>query len=140
KYRLVYEAVVGDGSPLTGDQRPVPVEPQPASWDELALVHTPEYLAKMRVGTMTPEDIAQLELPWSQEMVDGFRVMVGGTIDAACLACGVARHDDRTQRPPSTQRILNSAISASSAFSVVGHIGGGLHHAFPNQGEGLCPF
>jgi acetoin utilization deacetylase AcuC-like enzyme len=29
------------------------VEPPPASWDELALVHTREYLTKMRHGTLS---------------------------------------------------------------------------------------
>src|SRR5262245_23981944 len=90
------------------------VEPHLATWDDLALVHTREYLAKIRDGTMTAEDIAQLELPWSSEMVKGFRVMVGGTIEAAHAAVR-----ERT---------------------IVGHIGGGLHHAFPNHGEGFCPF
>jgi len=28
----------------------------------------------------------------------------------------------------------------NSNFRVVGHIGGGLHHAFANHGEGFCPF
>jgi len=27
-----------------------------------------------------------------------------------------------------------------SALNVVAHIGGGLHHAFANHGEGFCPF
>ena len=45
---------------------------------------------------MSSEDVAQLELPWSREMVDGFRLMTGGTIQAALIACGL--HDDRTQR------------------------------------------
>jgi acetoin utilization deacetylase AcuC-like enzyme len=93
------------------------LEPEPATWDQLALVHTPDYLAKMRDGTMTAEDIAQLELPWSREMVDGFRTMVGGTIEAARFACG---------------------FEVRSLKAV--HIGGGLHHAFPNHGEGFCPF
>jgi acetoin utilization deacetylase AcuC-like enzyme len=100
------------------------VEPQPATWDELALVHTREHLEKMREGALSSEDIAQLQLPWSVEMVEGFRLMVGGTIDAACLACGVPR-DTGTLRPPS---------------NVVCHLGGGLHHAFANHGEGFCPF
>jgi len=89
------------------------VEPEPASWEQLALVHTPDYLAKMRDGTMTREDVAALELPWSQEMVDGFRTMVGGTIQSAVIG-------------------LQSSVAV--------HIGGGLHHAFPNHGEGFCPF
>src|SRR3982751_1262322 len=73
KYRLVYERVVSEHPCVTS-------VPTPASWDELALVHTPEYLDKMRTGTMTADDVAQLELPWSEEMVEGFRLMVGGTI------------------------------------------------------------
>jgi len=100
------------------------VEPEPAAWDELALVHTPEYLAKMRDGTMTDDDIAQLELPWSREMVDAFRLMTGGTIHAARMACGFAA----------------GSRQSAVASPVVVHIGGGLHHAFPNHGEGFCPF
>jgi acetoin utilization deacetylase AcuC-like enzyme len=96
------------------------VEPQLVTWDELALVHTAEYLAKMRDGTMLPEDVAQLELPWSREMVEGFRLMTGGTIRAGLIATG------------------SEVPSLKSEVAV--HIGGGLHHAFPNHGEGFCPF
>jgi acetoin utilization deacetylase AcuC-like enzyme len=49
-------------------------------------------------------------------MVEGFRLMCGGTISAA-----VAAYEHRDQHP------------------VVCHIGGGLHHAFPSHGEGFCP-
>ena len=110
KYQLVQAGLLADGVIAQPDV----IEPQAAAWDDLALVHTREYLAKIRDGTLTPDDIAQLELPWSLEMVEGFRVMVGGTIKAARLA---VEHR-----------------------SIVGHIGGGLHHAFPNHGEGFCPF
>ena len=79
KYRLVHARLLETGVIQPSDV----VEPEPASWDELALVHTAEYLAKMRDGTLSPEEVAQLELPWSQAMVDGFRLMVGGTIQAA---------------------------------------------------------
>jgi acetoin utilization deacetylase AcuC-like enzyme len=111
------------------------IEPEPASWDQLALVHTSEYLDKLRTGRMETADIAQLELPWSEEMVDGFRLMVGGTILAGRLAC-----QNKTQSSPSSLRNHNVASFANSAFNVVCHIGGGLHHAFPNHGEGFCPF
>jgi acetoin utilization deacetylase AcuC-like enzyme len=77
----------------------------------------------MKSGAMTPEDIAQLELPWSSEMVDGFRLMAGGTVRAGLIAAGL----DRTAAP-------------GSRSGVAIHIGGGLHHAFPNHGEGFCPF
>jgi acetoin utilization deacetylase AcuC-like enzyme len=90
------------------------VEPAPAGWDDLRLVHTAEYLEGLRTGTLSAEDLAQLELPWSEAMVDGFRVMVGGTIEAA--------------------------RRAAEGGGVACHVGGGLHHAFPNHGEGFCPF
>jgi len=88
------------------------VEPEPASWDDLALVHAPDYLHKLRDGAMTMDDIATLELPWQPELGDGFRLMVGGTIDTARAA-------------------LDEGLAA--------HLGGGLHHAFANHGEGFCP-
>jgi acetoin utilization deacetylase AcuC-like enzyme len=109
-YRLVHDRLIATGVIQPSDV----LEPAPASWDDLALVHTEEYLSKMRDGTMTDDDIAQLELPWSRQMVEGFRVMVGGTILAA-------------------QRALEDR-------AIVGHLGGGLHHAFANHGEGFCPF
>ncbi len=118
KYSLIHAALVERGHFHSSDF----IEPEPASWDELALVHTGEYLAKMRDGTMSPEDIAQLELPWSREMVEGFRVMVGGTVLAAKLACG-----------------LDTALSIVNCKLSI-HVGGGLHHAFANHGEGFCPF
>jgi len=110
KYQLLHAHLLEAGVITPADV----IDPQPASWDDLALVHTREYLGKMRDGSMTPEDIAQLELPWSVEMVEGFRTMVGGTIEAARRA------------------VAGRAIAA--------HIGGGLHHAFANHGEGFCPF
>ena len=106
------------------------IEPAAASWDELALVHTPEYLGKIRDGTLSPEEIGQLELPWSEEMVEGFRFMVGGTVDAACLACGLKRHRES----------FSGADRLKETPDVIAHIGGGLHHAFANHGEGFCPF
>jgi acetoin utilization deacetylase AcuC-like enzyme len=114
------------------------IEPQPATWDELALVHTAEYLERLRSGTLTPADLAQLELPWSEAMVDGFRLMAGGTIQAALYACGF-------QSLKSEGRSLGKNATPSdfrlhtSDFRVAAHIGGGLHHAFPNHGEGFCP-
>jgi len=110
KYQLVYARLLSAGIIAPSDV----VAPQPASWEELALAHTHEYLAKLRDGSLTDEEAAQLELPWSLEMVDGFRTMVGGTIETARLAV--------------------------AARAVVAHIGGGLHHAFANHGEGFCAF
>jgi acetoin utilization deacetylase AcuC-like enzyme len=130
KYPLVFERL------LTGGFDPSSVvEPAPAEWNELALVHTGDYLARMRDGTMTDEDIMQLELPWSREMVDGFRVMVGGTVQAALIACGL----DSRSTTSEVRKTSDLRLQTSDLWAAV-HIGGGLHHAFPNHGEGFCPF
>jgi acetoin utilization deacetylase AcuC-like enzyme len=104
KYRLIAERL--------GAGRMTLVEPTPATWKDLALVHSPEYLAKLRDDALTPEDIATLELPWAPGMADTFRLMAGGTCGAAAAA-------------------LEDGMAA--------HLGGGLHHAFANHGEGFCP-
>jgi len=106
KYELVHQA-------LTARGRYEFAQPAPASWDDLALVHTREYLEKARNGRFSVAEIAQLELPWSPEIVEGFRLMTGGTLAAARDA-------------------LASGLGA--------HIGGGFHHAFSNHGEGFCLF
>src|SRR6266542_2689922 len=129
KYRLVANGAAQYG-PF--------VEPELATWQELALVHTTDYLAKMRDGALTQEDVDQLELPWSAEMVDAFRLMVGGTIQAGLMATGLEGVGaDPGVRPGPTR---GSAPTLCPSFNVVCHIGGGLHHAFPNHGEGFCPF
>jgi len=117
KYSLIHARLLEKGVIGPADC----IEPEPASWSDLALVHTAEYLAKMRDGTMSEEDVDQLELPWSAEMVDGFRLMTGGTIRAARIACG-----------------LDELAIRNLELGI--HIGGGLHHAFPSHGEGFCPF
>jgi acetoin utilization deacetylase AcuC-like enzyme len=59
KYRMVHARLIEAGVIRPEDV----VEPEPASWNELALVHTGEYLSKMRAGTMSSEDVTLLELP-----------------------------------------------------------------------------
>jgi acetoin utilization deacetylase AcuC-like enzyme len=131
KYARVADRFLRDGP-----RSAAVVEPEPATWQQLALVHTAEYLARMRDGTMTPEDVGQLELPWSSAMVEGFRLMVGGTIQAGLIATGL-------EVGSSTSEVRSGAsdfVPQTSDFRIVCHIGGGLHHAFPNHGEGFCPF
>jgi acetoin utilization deacetylase AcuC-like enzyme len=114
KYQLLYDRIRASFPDATF------VEPQPASWDDLALVHTREYLQKTRTGDFSVAELAQLELPWSPGVAEGFRLMTGGTIEAA--------------RQVMTGR--TKSISQPLAF----HIGGGFHHAFANHGEGFCLF
>ena len=109
KYDRARARLVADG--LVGPD--AFVEPEPATWDDLALVHHPDYLRGVRDGTLSPEDITRLELPLSPAIVEGFRLMAGGTCRAAELA-----------------------IEDGTAV----HLGGGLHHAFAGHGEGFCLF
>ena len=134
KYQLIVERLLEAGLVRPAEI----VEPAPASWTDLALVHTAEYLEKIRGGTLTLGDQAQLELPWSIEMVEAFRSMVGGTILAARFACGFpnAQHSSLNSQEGNSSKLRVE----SSKFHVAVHVGGGLHHAFPNHGEGFCPF
>ena len=139
KYRLVRDALVERGVA----REPDIIEPATATWDELALVHTAEYLQRMRDAALTPEDVAQLELPWSQEMVDGFRLMTGGTIAAARRATNrdwPTNRESHTnpQAPTNPESLTNPESPIPNPVTI--HLGGGLHHAFPNHGEGFCPF
>jgi acetoin utilization deacetylase AcuC-like enzyme len=101
KYRLIRERLAD-----------WPVQPpEPATDAQVQLVHTPEWTAALRDGTLTPRQIQTLEIPWSPEMARGFRLAAGGTLLAGRLA-----------------------LTHGGAYN----IGGGFHHAFPNHGEGFC--
>lgn len=110
KYQRIYERL------RARSPRARIIEPAPASWDDLARVHTPGYLRKAQTGTFSLGELAQLEVPWSPDVVEGFRLMTGGTIVAATEA--LAGREPRT----------------------VFHVGGGFHHAFADHGEGFCFF
>lgn len=92
------------------------LEPEPMSWADLALVHTAEYLRKIRTNTLTSMEIRRLELPWSMRVMEQLRLMTGGTLAAA------------------------RAVIEPACGGVAGNIGGGFHHAFDDHGEGFCLF
>lgn len=87
------------------------VTPNPASDEDVLLVHTSEYVQKLKTGTLSAMEELQMEVPYSPELVKAFWLAAGGSILAADLA-------------------LRSGV----AFN----IGGGFHHAFPDHGEGFC--
>ena len=109
KYQLLADRI------RTAHPDAVFVEPRPSTWEQLASVHAPEYLDKLRSGDFDVNELAQLEIPWSPDVVEGFRLMTGGTIEASRLAL---------------------EMPGRRAF----HIGGGFHHAFAGHGEGFCLF
>ena len=87
------------------------VRPEPASVEDALLVHTEMYVAKLLNGTLSPLEEATLELPYSKELIDKSFLGAGGTI---------------------------SAVRSSFERGVGVNIAGGLHHAFPDHGEGFC--
>jgi len=87
------------------------VSPQPASDEDIRLVHTAQYVHKLKTGTLSAREELEMEIPYSPELVRAFWLAAGGSILAADYA-------------------LNDRV----AFN----IGGGFHHAFPDHGEGFC--
>ena len=125
KYARVRDGLVSRG--LAGSA--AFVEPTPAGWDELALVHAAEYLEKTRSGGFRASELALLELPWSTAVAEGFRLMAGGTIAAARLAVDAGArlaHD------------TGSRAGGEGRLAAAANLGGGFHHAFPSHGEGFC--
>jgi acetoin utilization deacetylase AcuC-like enzyme len=107
KYRLIHKRLLETGLAEPSDF----VTPQPASDEDILLVHTPEYVHKLKTGTLSPMEEMQMEVPYSPELVKAFWLAAGGSILAAELA-------------------LQDGIAVN--------IGGGFHHAFPDHGEGFC--
>jgi len=87
------------------------VTPRPASDQDVLLVHTPQYVHKLKTGTLSAREELELEIPYSPELVRAFWLAAGGSI-----------------------------LAAEYAFEnrVAINIGGGFHHAFPDHGEGFC--
>ena len=85
-------------------------EPQPATSEEIGLVHLPDYTRDF-MNFEYSEAIMTSEIPISKEIRDFFLTTTGGTIMAARLSL-------------ENGRTLN--------------IGGGWHHAFPDHAEGFC--
>jgi len=87
------------------------LEPQPASDQDILLVHKPDYVQKLKTGTLSPREEMEMEIPYSSDLVEAFYLAAGGSILAA-----------------------RQALVDRVTFN----IGGGFHHAFPDHGEGFC--
>jgi acetoin utilization deacetylase AcuC-like enzyme len=107
KYRLIHKRLLESGLAEAGDF----VTPKPAHDEDILLVHTREYVQKLKTGTLSPQEEMQMEVPYSPELVKAFWLAAGGSTLAADMA-------------------LRDGIACN--------IGGGFHHAFPDHGEGFC--
>ena len=107
KYRLIRDRLLADAFAAAEDF----ATPEPAPDDDILAVHDPDWVRRLRTGTLTYYDLLKLEIPYSRRMVEAFWLAAGGTTLAARLAL---------------------------ADGIGFNIGGGFHHAFPDHGEGFC--
>src|SRR5262244_2042365 len=99
KYRRVHRRLIEQGIADPSDF----ITPQPASDQDILLVHTPQYVEKLKTGTLSATEEMQLEIPYSPELVRAFWLAAGGSILAA-------------------EHALKGRVAIN--------IGGGFHHAF----------
>jgi acetoin utilization deacetylase AcuC-like enzyme len=107
KYRLIYQRLLGTGAAAESDF----VRPQAIALEDVLRVHERGYVERLIGGTLSEEEILQMELPYSKALVDATLLGCGGTLEAARLA-------------------LRNGAACS--------IGGGFHHAHRGHGEGFC--
>jgi acetoin utilization deacetylase AcuC-like enzyme len=109
KYARLRERLAGSGA-FRGDEFRVP----PAAADcELLRAHCPNYLGRVRSGSLSPKEVRAIGFPWSPEMVERSRRSAGATVAAA----------------------RDALVQGWSA-----NLAGGTHHAFRERGEGFCVF
>ena len=106
KYQQVHDRLIETGVADEDDF----LTPAPATDQDILLVHKPEYVQKLKTGTLSQREEMEMEIPFSPELVHAFWLAAGGSI--------------LTARRALTDRV---------AFN----IGGGFHHAFPDHGEGF---
>lgn len=107
KYRRVRDRLLATGIAQPSDF----LTPEAASDRDILLVHKPDYVQKLKNGTLSAREEMELEIPYSRELVDAFWLAAGGSILAA------------------RQALIDG---------VCVNLGGGFHHAFPDHGEGFC--
>ncbi len=107
KYRLVRETLLREGLADESDF----ISPAPAADEDVLRVHEPEYVHKLKTGTLNYLEILRMEVAYSEELINACWLGAGGSIEAG-------------------KRALADRCAVN--------IGGGFHHAFPDHGEGFC--
>ncbi|NNG15479.1 MAG: histone deacetylase [Gemmatimonadales bacterium] len=107
KFRLVRERLIEDGTIKEANI----LVPEPAIDEDVALVHTPEYVEKITTGRLSHAEEMMLEVPFTVELREAMWLCAGG-----------------------------SALTGRTALEhgIASHLGGGFHHAFADHGEGFC--
>ena len=82
KYRRVHAQLIHSAVADESDF----LRPQPASDEDILLVHTPGYVHKLKTGTLSPSEELEMEIPYSKELVAAFWLAARGSILAARCA------------------------------------------------------
>src|ERR1700674_764434 len=107
KFRLIHEMLLREAIATQEDF----LCPNPASDEDLLRVHTPDWVRKLKTGTLTASELMLLEVPYSKELAEAVWLAAGGTILAGRSA-------------------LRDGFGSN--------LSGGFHHAHPGHGEGFC--
>lgn len=108
KYRLTRERITSElGSRLRLNPAPQ------ASREDLARVHSEDYLDRALTGRLDDLQQRRIGFPWSPEMLERSRRSTGATLATA-------------------QAALRDGLAV--------HLSGGTHHAFADEGQGFCVF
>jgi len=107
KFRLIHEMLLREGIAIPQDF----LRPNPATDEDILRVHTPDWVRKLKTGTLTASEVMLLEVPYSPELVEALWLAAGGSIFAG-------------------QSALRDGFGSN--------LSGGFHHAYPEHGEGFC--
>ncbi|MGI8439262.1 MAG: histone deacetylase family protein [Thermoleophilaceae bacterium] len=107
KYGLLRERVVELGLASAEEI----IEPAALDWEDLALVHSPALVERVRHGSFTKREEQALGLPWSPELAERARRATRSTVEAAFDA-------------------LEEGVGMN--------LGGGTHHAGHDVSRGYC--
>ena len=82
KFELVRDQLLKEGTLLEEEI----FEPEPASVEDVLLVHTEDYINRLINGELTAKEVRKLGLPWSKSLVRRSFLATSGTINAAKFA------------------------------------------------------
>lgn len=109
KFELVRDRLMAEGTLHPSEL----IEPEPATVEQVRLVHTEDYVSRLCDGALTAKELRRLGLPWSESLVRRSFYATGGTIAAA---------------------------HAALVEGYASNLAGGTHHSFADRGEGFCVF
>jgi acetoin utilization deacetylase AcuC-like enzyme len=109
KYRLLREALFHQGTVA-----PWQLElSQAASREDLLRAHTPDYIDAFLAGTIAPDAMRRIGIPWSEHLVARTMATMGGAV---------------------------ASMRAAFAYGFCAQLSGGTHHAHADFGAGYCVF